>query len=341
MICRTHRPLRLAGGLAAGLLLSQAAHAVAIFDPGQGPVVIPGLGNAELSGITRQSGSRYLAIADSGAQLFSLDVTVDAATGAVTSVASPGSTTLSPGADLEGVAWSASRGTVLVSDEVGAAIREYDPITGSGVGSVAVPAVFANARNNLSLESLTLAPDESALWTANEAALTVDGTTASPSAGTWVRLQRFDASLNADLQLAYQSEPFAGILGVVDLLALPGGGLLSLERTLGVPGFGASLFAIDASSASDVSAVADLSAGGFQPVQKQLLWSAVTGPENFEGITLGPTLAGGERSLLLVSDGGGNRPPTLLGLRIALPEPSSVALLVCGLALAARRSSGR
>jgi hypothetical protein len=304
-------------------------------------VVIPGLGNAELSGITRQSGDRYLAVADSGAQLVSLDVTVDATTGAITQVASPGSTTLSPGVDLEGVAWSASRGTVFVSDEVGAAIREYDPITGSSVGSVAVPAVFGNARNNLSLESLTLAPDESALWTANEAALTVDGPTATPSAGTWVRLQRFDASLNADLQLAYLSEAFTGILGVTDLLALPGGGLLALERTLGIPGFGASLFAIDASSASDVSGVADLSAGGFQAVTKQLLWSAVTGQENFEGIALGPTLARGERSLLLVSDGGGNRPPTLLGLRIALPEPSTVVLILGGLALVGRRQEGR
>ncbi len=313
-----------------GLLVSTAASAISIVDPGQGPVAITGIGNPELSGITHQAGDRYLSVADSGAELHALDIAVDGTSGAITSVGSPGFTTLNAGTDLEGVAWSANRGTIFVSDEMGAAIREYDPVTGNVLGALAVPAVFANAHLNLSLESLSLAPDESMLWTANEAALMIDGPTALPTAGTWVRLQSFDSSLAPDQQLAYRSEPFAGILGITDLAALPDGRLLVLERTLGTLGFSASIFAVDPRSGSDVAGVADLSAGGFTPVAKQLLWSEVTGLENFEGMTLGRTLAGGEQSLLLVSDGGGSRPPTLIGLRLLVPEPSTFVLLAGG-----------
>jgi hypothetical protein len=48
-----------------------------------------------------------------------------------------------------------------------------------------------------------------------------------------------------------------------------------------------------------------LAAGGFVPAAKTLLWQRGFPFSNFEGMALGPPLAGGRRSLILVSDDGG------------------------------------
>jgi hypothetical protein len=52
------------------------------------------------------------------------------------------------------------------------------------------------------------------------------------------------------------------------------------------------------------------------PVGKRALWERRGGFQNFEGMALGPELGGGGRLVLLVSDGGERRPPTLLPLRL-------------------------
>jgi hypothetical protein len=59
------------------------------------------------------------------------------------------------------------------------------------------------------------------------------------------------------------------------------------------------------------------------PARKQKLWERAGGFQNFEGMTLGPELPGGGRLVLLVSDGGGQRQPALLALRLtsAASEP--------------------
>jgi hypothetical protein len=48
-----------------------------------------------------------------------------------------------------------------------------------------------------------------------------------------------------------------------------------------------------------------LAAGGSPTLRKSLLWERRFPFSNFEGMTLGPPLAGGRRSILLVSDDGG------------------------------------
>jgi hypothetical protein len=315
--------------------LVRPAAALTVVDPGQTPFVIQGIGTPELSGWSHVGGGEFLAVADSGGTLHRLQVALDPSTAFVTGVTGSAPVALAGGVDLEGAAWRASSGTLFVSDEVGPAVQEVDPLTGAIVGGLGVPSIYGSAVFNRSLESLTLAPDESAFWIANETALLPDGPDASPAGGTLVRLQRFDASGAPNGQWAYLSEP--GLLvGVVELVALPTGDLLVLERALGIQGFEARLFAVDFAGATETSALPSLAAGGVQPVTKSLLWTRPT-ILNVEAISLGPNLSGGDLSLLLTSDGAGSVEPVTFALRLLVPEPGLLLPALAGLFLARRR----
>jgi hypothetical protein len=108
-------------------------------------------------------------------------------------------------------------------------------------------------------------------------------------------------------------------------MVAPAGELLVLERALTGGGFSARIFAVDLSRATDISRFDKLrDRDDFLPARKQKLWERTGGFQNFEGIALGPELAGGARLVLLVSDGGGQRQPTLLPLRLtSTPTPPS------------------
>ncbi|RIK93894.1 MAG: hypothetical protein DCC71_23690 [Proteobacteria bacterium] len=68
-----------------------------------------------------------------------------------------------------------------------------------------------------------------------------------------------------------------------------------------------------------------------------MLWEGLFADDNFEGIALGPPLANGDRSLLLVSDDGAGFRQSVLALRL-VPEPGSALLVLTGVvALAVRR----
>ncbi len=311
--------------MALGLASAAAAGSLRLEELGHGPVAVPGIGNAELSGITWAGGTRYLAVDDGGARLCSLDVTFDAEHGVITGVVAGAFVPLQGARDVEGIAWRAAEQSVLVSDELVEAIREYDPRTGELRRSVAPPPVFrGRIRTNRSFESITLSPDGRSVWIATEGPLLVDGGAPSALAGAWVRLQRLDTALAPAGQWAYRTEPGLGFVGVVDLLVAPGGELLVLERALTGSGFTARIFAADFAGATDVTripALAELDT--FAPVRKQKLWERSGGFQNFEGMALGPELASGGRLVLLVSDGGGQRPPALLALRLSVPADAT------------------
>jgi hypothetical protein len=323
--------------------ISRAALAAAIVDPGFGPFLFAG-GPGELSGLVRVAGDDYWAVADGGS-LVALAIAVDPTSGAVTSAATGDEIGIASG-DPEGIAYDALNASVWVSDEVGPAIRRYDPWTGDELAALAVPAIYASARANRSLESL--ARDASGgLWTASEEALVPDGPIASFAAGSWVRLQRFDASGAPAGQWAYRTDPIPNgpvggqqTNGVSDLLALPSGELLVLERSFSSLAFGARIYQVDFGGASITSDLASLATDPFVPVAKMLLWETSRRISNFEGMALGPALDAGDWSLLLVADDGGGVGQALYPLRIAfVPEPASIALVAFGLAaLCARRA---
>lgn len=282
-------------------------------------------------------------VSDKDVALYHLTVRLEPSSGRVTEAEVTGRVPLGQGVDLEGVA-RAPDGTAYVSDEVGPAVRRYDPATGGERGSVRLPAVFASARKNLSLESLALSADGRTLWTANEEALKGDGPTnlESGGKGTTVRLQRFrtvgQGTWRAEGQWAYRVdgvEPFLGRApsGLVDLAVLPDGTLLALERAAGIVGlagdlptaqvrFRSRLYAVDLRGALDTSRIERL-APSVTAVRKTLLWESTFPGLNFEGITLGPPLRGGEQSVLLVSDDGNGLGQSLYALRLRPRNPAA------------------
>lgn len=289
----------------------------AIRDPGQGPVALPAgtTGATNLSGLAWVGGDQWLAIADKGGAMYPLTISIGS-DGRISAAALGAGTVLAGATDAEGIAWDDARGTVFVSDESGPSVREFDPVTGALVGSVGLPSVFSAIRGNLALESLSRDPASRSLWTANEEALVPDGPVSSFTAGTAVRLQRFDGSAGfaPSGQWAWVTDPIGSnygspgrdieTSGVVDLVAMPAGDLLVLERSAGGSGLRSRLFQAGFDGATDTTGLAGLDGRTWTPLRKSLLWSKTFFLQNFEGAALGPTLPDGSRSLLLVSDDG-------------------------------------
>jgi len=95
--------------------------------------------------------------------------------------------------------------------------------------------------------------------------------------------------------------------GLVELLALDNRGtLLALERSFSTGvGNAIKLFLVDTRHATDVAGVEALAGAHYRPVEKTLLLDfddlGLT-LDNLEGMTLGPDLPDGRRSLVLVAD---------------------------------------
>jgi hypothetical protein len=306
-----------------------------------------------LSGITYAGGNQYYAVSDSGGLVSPLTISMDG-NGTITSVTVGANIQLTGGGnpDLEGIAYRAAghggAGSLYVSDETGAGIREYSRDGSQHLSTVNVPTVYQNYRSNLSLESLTISADGNVMWTANEEALTVDGDVASFGKSTIVRLNKFVRSGDSWTdggQFAYETRPgrehnlftteYAS--GVSDLCVLPDGQLLVLERSFGgrvVPSFDNEIFLIDTSLATDVSGFGGLIGASYTSVTKTSLWSMdFDTSDNFEGLTLGQQLSADTWSLLMVSDGDSVPDESLYSLRlqgVAVPEPSSLVLMALG-----------
>ena len=277
-------------------------------------------GAADFSAIAWAGGEKFFIISDKQRAVFPLEVAFDLKTGRIESatVGTP-LAVKAKAADFEGLAMHGDGSRFLISTEQPAALLDVDRKTGAAA-AVPVPDVFRRTRANKGFEGLARDGTTGFLWLANEEALDGDGAVSGRDAGTVVRLQRFDRRLRAAGQFAYRTGTAAwrrgGGTGVTELLALPGGPLLVLERVIGSFGMSAQIFAVDPSGATDLSSIARLDGVGFRPVAKMLIFSRATLATNFEGMTLGPQLAGGWRSLLLVADSGGGTRHVLMPLRI-------------------------
>jgi hypothetical protein len=312
--------LALVPGVALALTLATgAARAgpLVLEERGSGPFAVPGIGNAELSGLTWVGDARFLAVDDGEGRMFPLEVTLDDASGAIRTVAAGPAVALEGAEDAEGIAMGPD-GSVIVVDEGTKDLRAYDPTSGARLRVIAPPPIYSGrVKKNTGFESITAIPGGKGYWIATEAPIRLDGKGPSAMSGGWVRLQQLDANLAPVLQYAYRTEPGLGFVGVVDLATTPEGELLVLERALTGGGFTARIFQVDAAGATDVASFEKLrNRKDFQAVMKRKLWERSGGFQNFEGMALGPELAIGGRLVLLVSDGGGQRVPTLLALRL-------------------------
>jgi 3-phytase len=219
--------------------------------------------------------------------------------------------------DGEGIALLPS-GNLLVSSETEPSIREFSPV-GKLMGELPVPPLFqagkgTGIRGNQGFESLTLAPDGRTLWTANERALQQDAPDEKerPSPVRLLRFDRREGAFVPGTQLVYQVEPIENpgtgfsVRGLAELLALPAGGLLALEREY-VEGRGMriQLYFVSTAGAADVSGLESLAGRSYTPVQKTLVYDFARAgfqPDNLEGLAFGPRLADGSRTLVLISD---------------------------------------
>ncbi len=336
------------------------AHPVRRFDfesqAGDDPTLVP----EELSGIVWLGDDRYLAVSDAHAALHRLTIRVDPRTGAVlsaeTSDAVPlrdesGSRVPEPARaeDREGIALDPGRGEVWIANEQTLADKSLPSIEGYHLAdalriglvrcdSDSVLGVFAHTRPNRDFESLARTPDGSGYWTANEDALTIDGVATSGSASGVVRLQRLDSEMRPGAQFAYRLDPWAAsirspmllagreVSGLSELIALPGGRLLALERAFsgdarGNANLRSRLYLVDPAGATDVSREplrSGLAGKSYVPARKALLWQENWGltNSNFEGMTLGPTLPDGSRLLVLIADNNAGTSQALFTIRL-------------------------
>lgn len=263
-----------------------------------------------MSGITYMGEAdghhRFLVVLDNSNKVIELAAAFGA-NGSLSSVSIARGISLTDSRDFEGIAFTgANPPTLLLSEEGAPGVREYLFDDGAFVHAWTVPPVFASRRDNFGFESLTTRGH--VVWTANEEALTLDGALSTPSAGSVVRLLKFvDGSAAA--QHAYVTEPIHGIAitgsrsGLSDLVLLPGGRLIALERSLALanPPFLSRIYGINLDAATDVSSYTNgLLAHDYTPAAKTLLYSG--GLTNLEGLCLGPRLDNGHWVMLGVVD---------------------------------------
>lgn len=197
---------------------------------------------------------------------------------------------------------------------------------GGFVADIPTPPMFrmnrsedVGPRHNLAFEGLSFTPDGRSVWLAMESALYQDGAIATPTAGTVLRITRLDRSGKVLAQYAYPVDPIQAVPtgengdnGVSEILALDDHRALVLERS-GVEGADGiwtmyiRIYEIDTKGASNVAKVPSLAGASYKPLTKRLIIDLSKHPEigrvdNIEGMSWGPTLPDGKRSLVLVSD---------------------------------------
>ena len=212
-------------------------------------------------------------------------------------------------------------------------------LNGAYLASFPLPPIFTvhkdqeiGPRNNNALEGLSFTPDGDALWLAMETALYQDGPVATVDAGALARFTKFDRDGKLRGQYAYALDPIQAKSagehsdnGVSEILALDEDRLLVVERSgvnegnnhwsLHIRLYEASFDDLNDASAPHADNVAgseSLARHAYRPLSKRLILNLDTMPElgspslpkidNIEGISFGPTLPNGHRSLVLVSD---------------------------------------
>lgn len=230
--------------------------------------------------------------------------------------------------DPEGIALT-RRDTLFISSE-GDVERGIQPFIkefsreGKELQSLPIPDKFfpqngQGIRNNQAFESLTLTPSDQFLYTATETALIQDGEPANLEKGTPVRILQYDLTTGQPAQEFYyltepvQTEPKypdgLTIHSLVELLAWDETKLLSLERGFTEDvGNTVLLYEVSLERATNIQSIQNLKNSEIQtiqPAQKRLLLDLKTLDiplDNLEGMTWGPQLPDGRRSLILISD---------------------------------------
>ena len=237
--------------------------------------------------------------------------------------------------DPEGFVVNPRTGTLLVSDEYGPSLREFNR-SGQLIRSYTTPANLvprntstgpyygnndgsnnAGKRSNRGMEGLAISPDGRHAYGMLQSAMLDEG----GGNGSVNRIIQYDTNTGqAVAQYAYAMERASQGRGISALVAINNHEFYVLERNNRGVGVGATfasadkaVFRIDLTGATDVSAV-DLDAAGavFTKVSKSaqvldldantLAALGNKSPEKWEGLAVGPKLANGDYLLLAGSD---------------------------------------
>jgi hypothetical protein len=241
----------------------------------------------------------------------------DVAFQGVTTLLAPGGAPYAPfSLDPEGLALTKDRELILTSEGfanslIDPFVRRYS-LGGAFLGSLPVPVDFLpdaggtrGVRQNLAFESAGVPPNGRFLFTATENALVQDGPAATIANGSPSRILRYNLQTGRlDRQWIYETDPVAerpvpanafSVNGLVELLPLNNEHLLAMERS----------FSVGAPGTGNKIKIYDVSLTGHGPARKTLLLNLdeLGIPlDNVEGMTFGPRLPDGRRSVVLVSD---------------------------------------
>jgi len=197
---------------------------------------------------------------------------------------------------------------------------------GTFLSELPLPAMFnvaadgkSGPRNNQSFEGLSFAPDGNSLWVSMEGPMVQDGPLPDPRTGAVNRITHFDRDGKVLGQFAYPLDaipatPGKGKFadnGISEILALSATRVLVMERS-GVQASDGTfqdfvrIYEINTDGASDIRGLSALSGATYTPLKKRLVLDVnelqLPRVDNLEGISLGPVLANGHASLVLISD---------------------------------------
>jgi hypothetical protein len=240
------------------------------------------------------------------------------------------------GLDPEGLAlanpgslYATSEGNILADPIIDPFIRRYN-LRGRVTAELPIPDYYLpdgadrGVRFNLGFESLNPTPHGREMVTAGEGALLQDGPASTFDNGSLARILIYDLARRLpEAEYVYEVAPWAepsaifGVNGIVEILPIDSAGtMLVMERSFsvgGILGGGTGnvvvLNEISTEGATDVLGVDALYQGGvpipFTPVAQRPVFAfddLGIPIDNIEGMTFGPTLPDGRRTLVIVSD---------------------------------------
>ncbi len=217
-----------------------------------------------------------------------------------------------------------------INQSINPAIKEMGTF-GEVVRDMTIPSTFlisetegSGPRHNVVFEGLSISQDGSGYWVAMEGPLEQDGPEASiEDTESPVRISFINRETGEfGRQFAYELDSVvrAGadgsfkVNGVVEILEYAENQFLVLERSFTAGeadgGNDVKLYKVDASSATDISNITALSGATITKATKTLLFDFETirsqltdgVVDNIEGITFGPDLSNGNKSLVVVAD---------------------------------------
>jgi len=229
----------------------------------------------------------------------------------------------------QGFFYMSSEGNIFADPIIDPFIRRYNR-NGRVTADLPIPdqyipnGVDHGVRFNLGFESLNVTPNARQLVTAGEGALFQDGPASTFTNSSLARILLYDNAKRTPIaEYVYEVGPWAepsaifGVNGIVEVLPIDNAGtMLVMERSFsvgGVLGGGTGnvveIHEISTKGATDVLGIDALYEGGspiaLTPVSKRLVFAfddLGIPIDNIEGMTFGPDLPDGRRTIVIVSD---------------------------------------